>query len=87
MVPRIENPPTVDAGGPYIVNEGSTIELVAQGDDPDGDPISYAWDLDNDGTFETVGQSVGFSAADINGPSNQAVVAAALPLKATEVQR
>ncbi len=63
-------PPTVDAGGPYTVDEGSTITVSATGSDPDGDPLTYAWDLDNDGVFETPGQSVSFSAALLDGPDS-----------------
>ncbi len=61
-------PPTVDAGGPYVVDEGSSITVTAAGTDPDDDPLTYAWDLDNDGLFETSGQSVSFSAALLDGP-------------------
>ena len=32
--------------------------------DPDGDPVTYAWDLDGNGTLETSGQSTVVSAAD-----------------------
>ena len=53
-------PPTVDAGGPYSVNEGGSVALTATGSDPNGDSLTYAWDLDNNGTFETPGQSVTF---------------------------
>ena len=31
--------------------------LARPGADPDGDALTYAWDLDNDGTFETAGQA------------------------------
>ncbi|MCP4090940.1 MAG: PKD domain-containing protein, partial [Gammaproteobacteria bacterium] len=49
----INNPPVADANGPYTVNEGSSIVLDGSGSsDPDGNPISYAWDLDNDGVFD-----------------------------------
>ena len=47
--------PVVDAGGPYAVDEGGSVTVAATGSDPDGDAITYAWDLDNNGTFETAG--------------------------------
>ena len=66
-------PPTVDAGGSYAVNEGSAVTLNATGSDPNGDSLTYAWDLDNNGSFETAGQSVSFSAAALDGPSSYTV--------------
>jgi uncharacterized protein len=57
-------PPTVSAGGPYSVNEGSSVTLTATGSDPEGGALTYAWDLDDNGSFETPGQSVGFSRDD-----------------------
>jgi uncharacterized protein len=67
-------PPTVSAGGPYSVGEGGSLPLTASGSDPDGDALTYAWDLDNNGSFETPGQSVTFSAATIDGPATRTVV-------------
>jgi hypothetical protein len=67
------NPPSVDAGGPYSVDEGGSVELTASGSDPDGDPLTYTWDLDNDGTYETPGQIVIFSAAELDGPRSSSV--------------
>ena len=49
-------PPTVNAGGPYPVNEGGSVTLTAGGSDPNGDSLTYAWDLDNNGSFETAGR-------------------------------
>jgi len=66
-------PPTVDAGGPYPVNEGGSVVVTAAGSDPNGDPLAYEWDLDNDGTFETPGQSVAFSAANLDGPASYTI--------------
>jgi hypothetical protein len=66
-------PPTVDAGGPYSVNEGSSVTVSATGSDPNGGALTYAWDLDNNGSFETSGQSVSFSAALLDGPSSYTV--------------
>ena len=48
-------PPTVDAGGPYAVVEGESVTVTADGSDPDDDSLTYEWDLDNNGTFETDG--------------------------------
>ena len=65
--------PVADAGGPYSVNEGATLTVAGSGSDPEGEPLTYAWDLDNDGTFETSGQSVTFSAASLDGPSSHTI--------------
>ncbi|MFN7916573.1 MAG: PxKF domain-containing protein [Vicinamibacterales bacterium] len=53
--------PTVSAGGPYTVTLGQSAMLTGAGADPDGDALTYAWDLDNDGTFETAGQTASFA--------------------------
>jgi PKD repeat protein len=68
------NPPVAQAGGPYSVSEGTSVFLNGSGSDPDGDPLTFAWDIDNDGTFEAPGQNVTFSAGDLDGPSGQTVV-------------
>jgi hypothetical protein len=68
------NPPTAGALEPFSVEEGGEVMLNASGTDPDGDILYFTWDLDNDGSFETMGQNVPFSAEDMDGPGNQAVV-------------
>src|SRR5207237_5049872 len=40
---------------------------------PDGDTLTYAWDLDGDGTFETSGENVTFSAANLDGPTSRTI--------------
>jgi 2',3'-cyclic-nucleotide 2'-phosphodiesterase (5'-nucleotidase family) len=64
--------PTVNAGGPYSVVEGSSVSLNATGSDINGNGLTYAWDLDNNGSFETAGQSVTFS-APLTAPSTYTV--------------
>ena len=69
----LNEPPSVSAGGPYSVPEGGTVPLSANGSDPEGGTLTYAWDLDDNGSFETSGQSPTFSAASLDGPSSRTV--------------
>jgi hypothetical protein len=69
--------PVADAGGPYLTQEGQPVTVTAsastEATDPSGGPLSYAWDLDNDGQFDDatgvtasftrVGQDGGFIVA------------------------
>jgi streptogramin lyase len=60
-------PPIADAGGPYAAEEGASTSLDGSGSsDQDGDTLTYAWDLDDDDTYETAGLSPDFSAADLD---------------------
>jgi uncharacterized delta-60 repeat protein len=54
--------PTANAGGPYFTFDDTPITLTGSGSDVAGaaDPLTYDWDLDNNGTFETAGQNAVF---------------------------
>ena len=67
--------PSVDANGPYSVYEGGSCWVSANGTNPDGQELIYAWDLDNNGSYETSGQSVEFSAAQFDGPNSPTILA------------
>jgi predicted extracellular nuclease len=69
----LNEPPTVDAGGPYTVVEGGSVVVSATGSDPEGGALSYAWDLDDNGSFETPGQSATFSAAALTAPGTHTI--------------
>ena len=57
--------PTADAGATYAGNEGTGIQLDGTAStDPGGDALTYAWDLDNNGTYETSGATPLFTAND-----------------------
>ena len=68
--------PSVDAGGPYSVAEGSSIVLAGVASDPAGanDLLTCTWDLDGDGAFDdATGLTPSFDAAGLDGPSTVTV--------------
>ena len=65
--------PSVDAGGPYWVAEGSSVAGLRDRERPDGDTLTYAWDLDGNGSFETPGQCVSYAAAANSAPTQKTV--------------
>ncbi len=66
--------PTANAGGPYVVDEGGSVALNGSAIDPaPADTFAYAWDLDNNSTFETPGKTPSFSAPAGSGPSTKTV--------------
>jgi len=51
-------PPVADGGGPYSAPVGEVIQFMGSGwDSGVDDVLSYAWDLDFDGIFETPGRN------------------------------
>ena len=64
--------PTVTAA-PATVAEGGSTTLTVSGTDQSGGALTYAWDLDNDGSYETPGAAPVFSAAAIDGPATRTV--------------
>jgi hypothetical protein len=45
-------PPIANSGGPYTVNEGTALTLTGSGSDPNEGGVDYAWDFNNDGTYD-----------------------------------
>ena len=65
--------PSITVPGSFSANEGTVVSVTAQGLDPEGGALDYAWDLDGNGSFETPGKTVMLSAAAIDGPSEPAI--------------
>lgn len=79
------SPPTADPGSPYNGVEGDRISLDGgASNEPEGSPLEYAWDLDNDGVPDQTGspatlhvftegqQTVEFTVTDMSGLSDTA---------------
>jgi uncharacterized repeat protein (TIGR01451 family) len=66
--------PSAGAAGPYAVPEGGSTILAGTGSDVESASLTFEWDLDNDGVFETSGATPTFSAAAIGGPSSRTVI-------------
>ena len=43
--------PEADAGGPYTVQSGDSLQLAGSGTDADDDTLTYSWDLNDDTVF------------------------------------
>jgi MYXO-CTERM domain-containing protein len=65
--------PLVNSGGPYDVDEGSCVDMHATVTDREGDPVTFAWDLDGDGNYETEELDAQFCATDLDGPMDTSV--------------
>jgi uncharacterized protein len=72
-LPSPNHNPTVDANGPYQAIEGRSTQVCAAGTDSDGDTLNYAWDIDNNGTYETAGMCATFSAPADSAPSHKVI--------------
>lgn len=57
----INQPPVADAGGPYTGDEGSPITFDGSNSTDDELIVSYEWDLDGDGVYDSIGVSVSYT--------------------------
>jgi VCBS repeat-containing protein len=62
-------PPVLETPLGFQVDEGGTTTLRATAADPDDDPLTYTWDLDGNGTYETLAAEPTFSAIGRDGSS------------------
>jgi hypothetical protein len=69
-VESVNDRPVADTGGPYEVCEGGTVAISAFGKDPEGGNLTYDWDLDSDGDFETSGKNADYSAVGLSSPES-----------------
>jgi len=57
--PPPNNAPRANAGTDKTAFKGKEIEIVGEGSDQDGHIVSWEWDLDNDGTYDTYSETSG----------------------------
>lgn len=66
-VALVNFPPVANPGGPYVVAENTTVYFDGSGSsdpDPGDSVVLYEWDLDGDGTFETIGARPNYTWCD-----------------------
>ncbi|MEZ4867013.1 MAG: Ig-like domain-containing protein [Caldilineaceae bacterium] len=72
-IKRDTAPPAANAGGPYGVKEGGSVQLDAGStvnNGPATEPLTYGWDFDGDGQYDDATViTPTFSAAALDGPS------------------
>ena len=69
-------PPVADAGGPYTVAEGGSVQLDGSGTDPANAPLTFEWDLEYDVTtfnVDATGATPTFDAGSIDGDHVQTI--------------
>lgn len=68
--PDIANQAPTALLGFYTVPEGGSLTIEVTASDPEGGELTYAWDLDADGSYDDgTAKSVSFSAEGLDGPS------------------
>jgi hypothetical protein len=74
---NLNRPPVAEAGGPYTVSEGGTVQLNASASmdfDEPSDTLIYDWDFDGDDLYDdATGVDPTFSAALLDGPRSVTV--------------
>src|SRR5262249_37351509 len=62
-------PTGVSAGGPYHITEGNDLTLSAAATDPDGDTLSFSWDINGDGIYgDAIGANPTLTWAQLTAP-------------------
>ncbi|HYH92745.1 MAG TPA: ExeM/NucH family extracellular endonuclease [Candidatus Saccharimonadales bacterium] len=69
----VNDPPVIDTGAPYAVEEHDVVTLDASAVDPEDSAVTVEWDFDGDGIFETAGPTPTFSAATLEAPQTVTV--------------
>ena len=61
--------PSANAGGPYVVEDGTALTFAGSATDPGTDTLTYEWDFEYNGsTFNTVGPTTA-AGVDLTAPS------------------
>lgn len=65
--------PEVTTSRIWSVQEDGSATLTATATDPEGEPLTFDWDLDEDDAFETPGRRATFDATGLAGPTTRKV--------------